>query len=143
VSAARGLWDASKHPRGAGGKFGVGSAPRKVTVLGGPMSKRKQQDLVAPGVAKARLGYDFAVQRNAVFSPSKPRAVTKWEPGMFGGKDARIEYRYSRAVGFKQSGHQVMPAGYVKDTIRRRHQRPSFIRAAEKDARRRRILGLR
>jgi hypothetical protein len=128
--SARGMWDAAKHPRGARGRFGI-----KVT---GSTSRSEARDALtdmrrkrmSPGEATTKL---FANPKG-----KHATSVLKWEPGVYGGRDARIKYRYGKGrygpstggrrrlvepAGWKVVGHKAMPSGSTFAALAKRKKR--------------------
>lgn len=117
MGRARGIWDAASHPRNGVGRFAS-----------------------TAGAKRALSGHTVASAITASYQPrssGRKRAITKWEPGIYGGRDARLQYRWFEGkVGpvlphprggthqpmlefadWKLVGHEPKPAGYTHKAL--------------------------
>lgn len=131
MGAARGVWTAALHPHGTHGRWTSTGGTKKTS----PKNLRETD---------GRSRRTLAEHVSAVFGEHRTGgrvSVTKWEPGIWSGKDARIKLRYDRgqlgppeagyrpvlrAAGWKPVGHKAMPPGStlaaMKKTKARKNQ---------------------
>ena len=102
MGAARGIWEAAKHPRGYGGRFGS-SGDRVVIGRFGKSKKRPQDEMPT---SKRDLRTMARLEQGMHANPRTQKhtsSMIRWRPTTFGARggpvqDARLRLEYHRGT---------------------------------------------
>lgn len=121
MGAARGFWDAAKHPRGVHGHFGSGSGGRVVKAKGKPKRKPAWYE-----TKRVLFNHDeaYAAAKASRSAPSRVK-VTRIAPGVAkldgAYRDVRVKEVFNRKTAtFNQVGYQPQHPGYFHEVLARK-----------------------